>query len=77
MPTKSSTKRAPRKITRKREPTVEKRLAQVERELAEVKSELASKRKQPWWEDIAGSFRGDPVFAEVARLGAEIRRADR
>ncbi len=79
MVAKSSTKtKSPRKISVKRPPatTIEKRLVRVERELAEIKAEIASKRKQPWWQEIAGSFRGDPVFAEIARLGAEIRRAD-
>ncbi len=79
MTSKSSTKtKSPRKISARTLPstTLEKRLVRVEKELAEIKAEIANKRKQPWWQEIAGSFRGDPVFAEIARLGAEIRRAD-
>ena len=79
MTTKSATKvKSPRKSSiRTSQPTaLEKRLVRVEKELAEIKAELANKRKQPWWQEIAGSFRGDPVFAEIARLGAEIRQAD-
>jgi hypothetical protein len=33
--------------------------------------------KLPWWKEIEGVFEGDPVFAEIVRLGAKIRRPDR
>ncbi len=79
MTTKSPVKtKTPRKNSGQTRPptTLEKRLAKVEHELAEIKAEISRKRKEPWWQEIAGGFRGDPVFAEIARLGAEIRQAD-
>ena len=56
---------------------LEKRLAQVEDELKELKAAMTPKPKVPWWREIEGGFKDDPVFAEIVRLGAEIRRRDR
>lgn len=55
------------------------RVARLEEEVQHLKGELerVTQPKQPWWERIAGSHANDPVFAEIVRLGAEIRRADR
>lgn len=55
------------------------RVARLEKELGQLKAEVSKKKpsEQPWWEKIAGSQKGDKVFAEIARLGAEIRQADR
>lgn len=53
---------------------VEKRLRQVEKELAELKATLAPESPQPWYRQIAGTFAGDPVFAEIIRLGRLYRR---
>jgi hypothetical protein len=53
---------------------LERRLDRVERELAELKAALAIHGGQPWYRQIAGSFAGDPVFAEMVRLGRLIRR---
>lgn len=30
---------------------------------------------QPWWRRIAGTFEGDPYFAEAMRLGREYRES--
>ncbi|HUY33770.1 MAG TPA: hypothetical protein VMV69_13550 [Pirellulales bacterium] len=60
--------------------TVEQRLADLEREVAELKRQLATtlpNNKANWIERITGTFKDDPDFAEIVRLGAEIRRADR
>lgn len=52
---------------------LERRLARVERELAALKAALAVPDRRPWYRQIAGSFAGDPVFAEMVRLGRLIR----
>lgn len=59
--------------------TVEERLARVEKELAELKSRVSSAAapRGNWIETISGSFKDDPDFAEIVRLGKEIRDADR
>jgi hypothetical protein len=62
------------------ESTVEQRLADLEREVAELKHQLAKALpnvKSNWIERITGSFKDDPNFGEILRLGAEIRRVDR
>ena len=61
-----------------RQQSVEQRLAKVERELAILKSQIdAYSRRQNWIDAISGSFKDDPEFEEIVRLGKEIRDADR
>ena len=58
--------------------TIEERLADVEKDVTELKlgfSRLGDKRD--WIDRIVGSFKDDPEFDEILRLGREIRRADR
>lgn len=55
---------------------IEQRLNRLETELAELKSEVR-RQQAPWWKQIAGTFKDDPVYDEICRLGAAIRRADR
>ena len=56
--------------------TVEERLTLVERELAELKRRLPAKRNgESWIERIAGTFKDDPDFAEIVRLGREFRKS--
>jgi hypothetical protein len=58
--------------------TVEQRLARLEAEVQIVK-EVLTKRpqdEQPWWRTIIGTHENDPVFAEIVRLGREIREKD-
>jgi len=56
--------------------TIEERLTAVEHELAELKRKTPSKRDdKSWIERIAGTFRNDPEFAEIVRLGREFRRS--
>jgi len=58
--------------------TVEERLAHVENDVAELKTELRRLRSAEGWIDkITGSFKDDPDFEEILRLGQEIRCADR
>jgi hypothetical protein len=55
--------------------TVESRLAKLEREFALLKKNAARDRSN-WISEISGSFRGDPDFAEIVRLGKEMRDAE-
>jgi hypothetical protein len=55
-------------------PQIEERLACVERELAELRAALNERRNQPWYRQIVGDFAGDKAFAEIIRLGSQIRR---
>ncbi len=58
--------------------SIEERLGNLEREVAELKRRLGEdKAQESWIERITGSFENDPDFAEILRLGQEIRRADR
>jgi hypothetical protein len=52
---------------------LEARLARVEKELADLRRTVLGQRAEPWYRQIAGSFAGDEVFAEIIRLGRLIR----
>jgi len=50
----------------------------MEKDLAQLKSQVESLRSNRGWIDrITGSFKDDPEFEEILRLGQEIRQADR
>ena len=56
---------------------LEERLTAVERDLAELKGHVfRAHRARPWFEKMIGSMRDYPEFAEVVKLGREIRKAD-
>ena len=58
-------------------PTVEERLTNLEKEMAALKqSLLPAQRKPNWIQNITGSFKDDPEFGEILRLGADLRKAD-
>ena len=57
--------------------TLEERVSHVEQDLAKLKSQVESLRSERGWIDrIKGSFKNDPDFEEILRLGREIRQAD-
>jgi len=57
--------------------TIEKRLEGVERELAALKGVVKSLKPDPnWISAISGTFKDDPEFDEVLRLGKELRDAE-
>ncbi len=57
--------------------TVEERLSKLERELALLKSRSESAGARAGWvTEVTGSFKDDPDFDEILRLGKEIRDAD-
>jgi hypothetical protein len=55
--------------------TIESRLAKVERELAILKRQVPHD-KSNWIADITGTFKDDPDFDEIVRLGKEMRDAE-
>jgi len=58
------------------QPTVEERLTALEKELQELKQHvILQKDQRSWIEKIAGTFKDDPDFDEIARLGREFRKA--
>ena len=57
---------------------LEKRLNHLEKEFAAFKKAFFLGPPKPNWLDkIAGSFKGEPEFEEILRLGQEIRKKDR
>ena len=61
--------------------TVEERLERLEKEVTLLKLSQSSKidlaaKKPGWIAKIEGSFKDDPDFTEILRLGREERKAD-
>jgi len=57
--------------------TIEQRLTKVEQELQFLKTQAQSDSLKPGWiSNITGSFKDDPEFDEILRLGKEIREDD-
>jgi hypothetical protein len=57
-------------------PTIEERLLHVEKDVADLKSRIEGLgSKGNWIDQITGSFKEDPGFDEILRLGREIRQA--
>ncbi len=49
---------------------IEKRVAALEEEMARLKSQVGkTDASKPWWERIAGSFDGDPLYEKAMKLG--------
>jgi len=54
------------------------RVAALEAEVARLKLKMEQADKpsdQPWWDRIAGTFAGDPMYLEAMRLGREYRES--
>jgi SMC interacting uncharacterized protein involved in chromosome segregation len=58
---------------------LEQRLSRLEKELDELKATVAGtkRKKRPWWQEISGTFKNDPLFDEIVRRGAAIRQRTR
>lgn len=56
---------------------LEARLVSLENEVERLKGmiEAPSNGRKPWWEEIAGTFRGDPLYEEAMKLGREYRQS--
>ncbi len=58
--------------------TIEERLEHIEKDVAHLKSQVDRLHsKGNWIDQITGSFKDDPEFDEILRLGREIRQAER
>ena len=57
------------------QPTVEERLAALEGDVARLKQLLPVCRPN-WFEQISGSFMGEPAFEDVVNYGRTLREAD-
>ena len=60
-------------------PGVEERLAKLEKEvqaLKEARSGNPFGKKPGWISKVSGSFKDDPEFDEILRLGREERKSD-
>jgi hypothetical protein len=56
---------------------LETRLEAVEEDLAVLKNiVLRTPEARPWYERMLGSMKDSPEFAEVVRLGRELRKAE-
>jgi hypothetical protein len=57
---------------------LEDRVARLEEELRQVKAQLAKAKEpeKPWWEQIAGSMKGDKTYAAIVREIRKNRRAN-
>jgi hypothetical protein len=64
------------RIPRETKMTIEERLAVLERDVATLKRQSDSGKAEDWLKKVAGSMKDEPDFAEVLRLGQEIRRAN-
>jgi hypothetical protein len=57
---------------------LEQRVKLLENEVAALKERLGiAPAGMNWIEKITGTFEGDAEFAEIVKLGAELRRSDR
>lgn len=58
--------------------SVEERILLLEQKVRQLEhlSQL-DQRALPWWEQVAGTFKDDEVYATAMKLAEEIRRADR
>lgn len=51
------------------------RVEALEAEVARLRNQVDQKddESMPWWKKIAGTFEGDPYYAEAMRLGRKYR----
>lgn len=55
--------------------TIEERLTNIEQDLAEMKRlfTVQQDKKKSWIEEISGTFKDDPDFDEIVKLGQQFR----
>lgn len=63
------------------EEPLENRVALLEAEIQAIKQRLPQPKNPadalPWWEEIFGAFKNDPLFDEAMRLGEDYRKSQR
>jgi hypothetical protein len=57
--------------------SLEERVSALEAEVARLKleREIPAQAQKPWWEEIRGTFKNDPIYTEAMRLGREYRES--
>ena len=55
---------------------LESKVAKLEEEIGEIKRLISDGTSVAWWKQISGTFKDDPVFAEIVELGRKIRREE-
>jgi hypothetical protein len=58
--------------------TLEERISALESDVEQLKHTTRqndSNREVPWWETIHGTFKDDPVYDAIVRLGEEWRQS--
>jgi hypothetical protein len=53
------------------------RLHRLEEEVRQLRAKINACAEPKGWQSIAGAHAGDPVFAEITRLGQKFREAER
>ncbi len=57
--------------------SVEERLANVEKDIAELKAKAQTETsRRGWVKKVEGTFRNDPVYDKILKLGREERLSD-
>ncbi len=57
---------------------VEERILLLEQKVRQLEHiSRLDQKTLPWWEQVAGSFKDDEVYATAMKLAEEIRKADR
>ena len=55
---------------------LEQRVMDLEAEVSNLKRKFAELALfQPWWEQIVGTFEGDPIYDEAMKLGRLYRQS--
>ena len=57
--------------------TIEERLTNVEEDLAEMKRlfTIQKDKRKSWIEEISGTFKDDPDFDDIVKLGQQFRKS--
>ena len=56
----------------------EERILALEEEMRQVKAllkRIGETPQRPWWERLAGTFKDDPLFAQVIEAGHQYRQS--
>ncbi len=59
------------------EPTLEERVATLEKDVAELLHRSDATKKRNWLSAVLGRFKGNADFAEVVRVGQQMRATGR
>ena len=56
---------------------LEKRVRALEQEVAPLRRRVSGEEAatRPWWQQIAGSFKGDRAFVQAMKLGRQYRES--